>query len=71
MYKNKRIFWIDVARSLAIISVVLCHIVESVYSLNLESMSGVSRHERICALSLFSIGRLGCNLTEYLTKRTF
>lgn len=59
MYKNKRIFWIDVARSLAIISVVLCHIVESVYSLNLESMSGVSRYERICALSLFSIGRLG------------
>lgn len=55
----KRIGWIDYARCIAILLVVLCHSTESVYQLNLQFMNGLGATEKYLGFALFTAGRLG------------
>ncbi len=61
------IAWIDTARCLAIISVVLCHTTQEIYSFNEEFMMGLSTQSRIFGFSAFSLGRLGVPLFLFIT----
>lgn len=56
--KPKRISFLDRARSIAIILVVLCHSTESIYPLNLDFYSTASIFSKYIAFILFTIGRL-------------
>lgn len=54
-----RIKWIDYARAVAIICVVLCHATEQVYKMNLESIVPLPLSSKIVCFSFFTLGRLG------------
>ena len=56
---RERIIWLDYARTIAIICVVITHTVQRIYDLSAESLLQSSVSSRIFALSMFSIGRLG------------
>ncbi len=62
-----RIVWIDLARCMAIIFVVLCHATESIYSLDGSFMMEISTRSRIFAFASFTIGRLGVPLFLFIT----
>lgn len=65
--ERKRIIWLDYARTLAIICVIITHTVERVYNLRAEDLLQDSVCSRIFALSMFSIGRLGVPIFFFLT----
>ncbi|WP_458403788.1 acyltransferase [Methanobrevibacter sp.] len=55
-----RIKWIDVARVMAILFVVLCHCSQGIYGqFNIEVMSSISLFSKIFAYFTFALGRLG------------
>lgn len=56
---HKRIINLDIARTLAIMCVVLCHSVELIYNMNLETWLILSQKARIYKTIMFTIGRLG------------
>ena len=53
MQKTKRILWIDLARTIAILAVIVCHATEAVYGLTPESMLSLGIGSRIISFSLF------------------
>lgn len=57
--KTKRQPWLDMLRMIAILSVVLCHCVEGVYSFDAYSMQALGETERIFAVSMYTLGRVG------------
>ena len=68
---KKRNFALDIARTFAIICVVLCHSVESVYKFDMQEWNAFSIKSNLFKIILFTIGRLGVPLflllTGYLT----
>lgn len=62
-----RTIWLDYARMLAIICVVITHTTERVYSLEAEILGQYSSYSRIFALSMHTIGRLGVPIFFFLT----
>lgn len=65
--KQNRIYWLDVVRSIAIVTVVFIHALESVYSCNLEEWEMLSFCSRLFRTLNFSIGRLGVPLFLFLS----
>lgn len=65
--KRKHIEWIDFARSIAIICVVICHATEAVYRLNYEGMQKLSEQSKIFALTAFTIGRTGVPIFIFIS----
>jgi surface polysaccharide O-acyltransferase-like enzyme len=59
---KERIEWIDLLRALAILSIVLCHSIEGIYTLNLDYMSKIQFKSQIFAFIVFTFGRLGVPL---------
>ena len=64
---KNRIVWADIARTVAILCIVLCHVVESIYPFTLNSITSLSSQARIFALSLMYLGRLGVPIFLVLT----
>lgn len=64
--KEKRIYWLDICRSIAIASVVMCHSIEAVYH-ELIHMQSESVKTKIFAFSIFTLGRLGVLLFLFIT----
>lgn len=62
MKYSKRYDWIDLARTAAVILVVLNHCTETVYTLTPDFMNRRSVFSRLFALSGFTLGRLGVPL---------
>lgn len=62
-----RVVWVDVARSFAIICVIVCHSVEGVYPLDLQSVLELSSQARIFVFAMMTIGRLGVPIFLILT----
>ena len=62
-----RIVWLDYARMIAIVCVVITHVTETVYQMNVENLMQYSFHQRIFAISMFTIGRLGVPIFFFLT----
>lgn len=65
--KQTDILWINVARSVAILLVVLCHATENSYGLNLDFMSQINTTSKILSLSLFTLGRLGVPIFLFIS----
>lgn len=65
--KPKRIVWLDYARALAILTVIICHSTEALYSFTLEGVARTSTVSQICEFTLFTIGRLGVPLFLFMT----
>lgn len=57
--ERERDAWIDFARALSTLAVILCHASEAVYTLNLPFMSSLTLKSRIFGFSAFTLGRLG------------
>lgn len=57
--EKERIYWIDWARSFAIIVVVLCHAVDHTIHFNIDYMSLLDSAQKIFAFAGLSLGRLG------------
>lgn len=57
--KTKRQNWLDMLRMIAILSVVLCHCVEGIYSFDPQSLKALGETERIFAVSMYTLGRVG------------
>lgn len=66
MGKNNRNVGLDIVRSVAIMLVVVNHVIEKVYPMNI-SLSEYSIQAQIFAYSIFSLGRLGVPLFLFLT----
>lgn len=54
---KKRIYYLDIARTFAIISVVLCHSVELIYNMNLKGWLNLSIKSQIYRTIVFTVGR--------------
>lgn len=65
--KNRRIDWLDFARGLAIIMVIVVHTVEKIYTFDLEHMNPIEGPSKIFAFCAFTFGRLGVPLFLFLT----
>lgn len=65
--EQRRIEWIDYARAFAIISVVLCHATERIYSLDLNPVISLSTKSQIFLFVSFTFGRLGVPLFLMIT----
>ena len=64
--KYSRIVWLDLARAIAILCVVLCHCTENVYSMNIQGMTDTG-FSKFFAFLMFSTGRLGVPVFLFLT----
>ncbi len=62
-----RIAWLDYARMIAIVCVVITHTTEIVYKINAENLMQYSFYLRIFVLLMFTIGRLGVPFFFFLT----
>lgn len=58
-FDRKHVEWIDAARSFAIACVVLCHVTEGIYQLDLEYISCISVASSIFCFIAFTVGRCG------------
>lgn len=56
---QKRIVSLDIARTVAIIFVVLCHSVELIYNMNMQNWLSISLKAKIFRTAMFTCGRLG------------
>ena len=65
--RERRIKWVDLARSVAITCVVLCHAIEHTYQLTPQALTTMSDSSKLIALTGFSIGRLGVPLFLFIT----
>lgn len=57
--KTNRQPWLDMLRMIAILSVVLCHCVEGVYSFDANSIQVLGTANRTFAVSMYTLGRVG------------
>lgn len=64
---KKRIVWIDYARALAILSVILCHSTEAIYSLTVDGVAAMGIGSQVAAFAFFTIGRLGVPLFLFMS----
>ncbi len=67
MKPNTRIIFLDLARSFAIITVVLVHATEHIYAMTASFFKGLSLVSKIFAASAFTMGRVGVPLFLFLT----
>ena len=67
--KKNRIIYLDIARTLAIFLVVLCHATEGIYKMSLEEWSVLSIQSKIFRTSLFTLGRLGVPLFLFISGK--
>ena len=67
MNKKTRIQWVDFARAVAIMCVVLCHATENVYQLNADFISSISIQSKIFVFAAFTCGRLGVPIFLFIT----
>ena len=65
--EKRRIDFLDMARTFAIISIVLCHSVELIYPMNLEGWAQLSAQSKIFRTIFFTIGRLGVPIFLFIT----
>ena len=65
--EKNRIIYLDIARTFAIIFVVLCHSVELIYKMNLQGWISISLNARIFKTIVFTLGRIGVPLFLFLT----
>lgn len=65
--RGRRIKWVDLARSIAIMCVVFCHAIEHAYHLTPQTITTMSDSSKLIALTGFSIGRLGVPLFLFIT----
>lgn len=64
---KNRIDYLDIARTFAIISVVLCHAVELIYNINVEGWLDLSIQSKIFKTIGFTVGRLGVPIFLFLS----
>lgn len=64
---KRRIVWIDYARALAILSVVLCHSTEAIYDLSVDGVATMGVGSQMAAFAFFTIGRLGVPLFLFMS----
>lgn len=65
--QGKRIAWIDWARALAILMVIICHSTETIYPLSLAGIESLGGTSQTAAFALFTIGRLGVPLFLFIS----
>lgn len=65
--EKKRIEYLDIARTFAIICVVLCHCVGNIYQFNLKEWNDFSILSNIFKMVVFTIGRLGVPIFLLIT----
>lgn len=65
--KKNRIIYLDIARTFAIILVVLCHSVTLIYKMNLQEWNLISLNAKIFKTIIFTLGRMGVPLFLFLT----
>ena len=65
--KSARIAQLDVIRTVAIISVVLCHSLEAIYRLNATAMADYPPGNKLFLMSMMVVGRIGVPLFIFLT----
>lgn len=56
---KERTAWIDFARAMAILAVVLCHASEPFYTIEVDFINTLSLKSRLFGFSAFTVGRLG------------
>lgn len=64
---EQRIPWLDYARAIAILLVVLVHATENLYSMKAEVLMAMSGPSFLFALTTFTLGRMGVPLFLFLT----
>lgn len=64
---NKRNINLDITRTIAILCVVFCHSVESIYKFNLSFARGLSTISKSFMFISFTMGRLGVPLFLFLS----
>lgn len=57
--KNRRQPWLDMLRMIAILSVVLCHCVEGIYSFDIDAIQALNTANRTFSISMYTLGRVG------------
>ena len=57
--KQNRQPWLDMLRMIAILSVVLCHCIEGVYSFDVTSMQVLGTVKKSFAILMYTLGRVG------------
>lgn len=57
--KTNRQPWLDMLRMIAILSVVLCHCVEGIYSFDANSIQALGTGNRVFAIMMYTLGRVG------------
>lgn len=67
MKNEGHIVHFDYLRTFAIISVVICHVTETIYQLNLKSINELDFFNQVYVFCLFSFGRLGVPIFLFLT----
>ena len=58
LIERKRLLYLDYLRVIAIISVLLCHAIETVYSFNADAMKSLTWQSRYFQIAIFTCGRL-------------
>ena len=69
MSSDKRILYLDIARTIAIILVVLCHATETIYRIDTSDWTMLSIQSRIIRTVYFTLGRLGVPLFLFISGR--
>ena len=64
---NERIEWIDLSRCIAILCVIICHCIDTVYSLKVSAIPSLSLPSMTFAFSALSLGRLGVPIFLMIT----
>lgn len=67
MQSKEHVVQLDYIRTFAIISVVACHVTESIYKLNLKSINELDFLNQVLAFCFFTFGRLGVPLFLFIT----
>lgn len=65
--QKSRIEWLDMVRSLAIFSVVLCHVTENIYFSNAVAITDRSVSSQLLGFAFFTVGRIGVPLFLMIT----
>ncbi len=65
--KKERILWLDLARFIAIVTVILVHATESMYKMNAPFFNNLSLFSKLFAHTTFTIGRIGVPIFLFLT----
>lgn len=67
MASNKRITWIDYARTFAIVCVILCHSTEYIYQFDLDAVLSRSLVSQIISFLYLALGRFGVPFFLFMT----